>query len=628
MPTPAELLAEARRKRQAGDRQRAADLCKQALRIDPSHGAALHLLAEIAAEQGQTTAALDLAARAAASDSTSADYRLTHATFLLLSGQPERATEAFRDVVRLRPESFEGWLNLGVALDSVGQPQEGAAAMERAIAVQPDREEGYANRAQLARRRGRLSESIEILRRAIARGVSGPRVYNNLGSSLRLLGQVDEAVDAFRKSLELDPRFPLAWHNYLYALLFHAGSGPEQIAEAQQRWASIFTDPLKSTHRPHGNDPSPDRRLRIGYVSPNFKNHPVGVFMEPILAGHDRSQVEVYCYADGDGEEDARAKTLRRHADVWRDVRRIDSAGLAELICRDRIDVLVDLNQHMGGSKLLAFARRPAPVQVAYLGYAASTGLAAIDYRLGDPHLDPPGTETVADVEHVVRMPETYWCYRPHPGATDVTDPPCLKNGYPTFGSFNAAAKINPQVVSVWSQLLRMVPNARLLVMLSGIDESDPHWRQLFAHHGIKGDRLRFVGYRPYLDYLRSFSEVDVALDPFPYNGGTTTLDGLWMGVPTVTLAGRSGVSRAGASILNNAGLPDLVATTAEEYVAIAANLAEDLTRLRDLRLTLRARLRQSPLMNEARFVHQLEETYRGMWRRWCVTAAVGSDPR
>jgi predicted O-linked N-acetylglucosamine transferase (SPINDLY family) len=535
------------------------------------------------------------------------------------AGDVAGAIASLRRTVELRPDIAEVHANLGALLGQAGRVQEAAAAFERAIALRPTFEEAHANLAVTARRVGRIGTAIQILQRAIGFGVRGPAIYSQLGSCLRLCGRPEEAVAAFRRAIELRPDFREAHSNLIYALHFMPGATPGMIGAAQREWAQRFAAPLMAhAVAPHANDPSPERRIRVGYVSPDFRSHAVGAFLEPILAGHDRSRVEVVCYSDV-ARPDAATARMRASAGVWRDTRALDHAALAQLIRQDRIDVLVDVTLHMGGSRLLTFAHRPAPVQVTYLGYNATTGLRAIDYRLTDPHMDPPGTRTEWDVEEPVYLPETYWCYRPPAAAPEPGDSPLARNGFATFGSFNSVAKVNPAVISVWARLLHAVPSSRLLVVLSDVEDAGGPFRGAFAAQGVAPERLRFVGQLPYDQYLAHYREVDVALDPFPYAGGTTTLDALWMGVPVVTLAGRAGVERAGVTLLTNAGLPDLIATTADRYVAAAAALAGDAPRLARLRSTLRQTLRESPLTDEPRFMRHLDAAYRAMWRRWCA---------
>src|SRR5208282_4692744 len=336
---------------------------------------------------------------------------------------------------------------------------------------------------------------------------------------------------------------------------------------------------------PHANDPDPERRLRVGYVSPDFRRHPVGLFLLPLLEAHDRGRVEVFCYSSVSAPDDITQQCLN-HADCWRDAAALDDETLAALIRADRIDVLVDLSAHIAGNRLLVFARKPAPVQATYLAYCSTTGLQTIDYRLTDPYLDTPGQAGAAYAEQSVWLEDTYWCYRPVIELPPPGPLPAVGTGYVTFGCLNNFCKASPPCLSVWRDLLQTVPGSHLL---------------LCAHRGAHRDRLRgffaaavdpqrveFVGVSLLPEYFRLYDRIDIALDPFPYSGGTTTCDALWMGVPVVSLAGKTAVGRAGLSILTNAGLPDLVAGSIDDYLRIAASLANDLARLDGLRTGLR----------------------------------------
>ncbi len=414
--------------------------------------------------------------------------------------------------------------------------------------------------------------------------------------------------------------------------------------------------------RPHDNDRDLTRRLRIGYVSPDFRRHPVGRFMVPLLEHHDRGRFEVFCYC-GVRRPDDLTQRLHGSADHWRETVGLSDEALAEQIRQDRIDVLVDLTMHMTDSRLLAFARRPAPVQVTWLAYVGTTGLKAIDYRLSDPYLDPRlrrrvsagppavGTgasaslvrdaangsvgacvsagadetaEAVSDgeyAEETYRLPRCYWCYEPTDPTPDVGPLPALEAGHVMFGCFNNFCKVTAPVLGSWVKLMQAVPRSRLLLHGNpGTYQQDV--RRLFADAGISADRLEFIGYQPVTEYLRQYHRLDVALDPFPYGGGTTTCDSLWMGVPVVTLAGRTAVGRSGVSLLSNLGLPELIAATPEQYVSIAAALAGDLPALLRLRGQLRQRMQGSNLMDATRFAADMEAAFRDMWGRWCASFA------
>ena len=370
--------------------------------------------------------------------------------------------------------------------------------------------------------------------------------------------------------------------------------------------------------QPHPNDRSPDRRLRVGYVSPNFGNHPVGRFLLPLLESHDRTSFETFCYASVD-IPDAMTDRCRTHADVWRDVHQLSDEQLANTIRQDQIDILVDLTMHMGNNRLLVFARKPAPVQVTYLAYCGTTGLSTMDYRLTDPYLDPPGEVEGFYSEQSVRLPETYWCYRPAIETPPVHALPALTVGRVSFGSLNNFCKVTPPVLATWSRLLQAVPGARLLLHARTGSHRD-RVRRFLTEQGVLAERVVFIDFQPMTEYFDVYEQVDVALDPFPYGGGTTTCDALWMGVPVVSLAGPRAVGRGGLSILSNLGLSDWVAHDAEQYVQIAVGLVSDLLRLSNIRATLRQRMQSSVLMDAPRFARNIEAAYREMWRRWCVT--------
>jgi predicted O-linked N-acetylglucosamine transferase (SPINDLY family) len=364
------------------------------------------------------------------------------------------------------------------------------------------------------------------------------------------------------------------------------------------------------------HDRDADRRLRIGYVSPDLRDHVVGRFMLPLLANHDHQRFEIFCYADV-ARADAMTERLRSHADCWRNTAGLSDEQLARAVRDDRIDILIDLTMHMAGSRLLAFARKPAPVQVTYLAYCGTTGLEAMDYRLTDPHLDPPDA-TDEYVEQSIRLPRTYWCYQPPDDAPEVSSLPMTRaGGRVTFGCLNNFSKVSQPTIETWAELLRAIPDARLILHA----HAGAHRQRLLTRLGELGidtGRIEFVGFAPTASYLATYHRIDVALDPFPYAGGTTTCDALWMGVPVVTLAGRTAVGRGGASILTNLGLPELVARSPEEYVQIALALARAPQRLERLRCSMRDRMGRSPITDAPGFACDVESAYRAMWARHC----------
>jgi len=375
-------------------------------------------------------------------------------------------------------------------------------------------------------------------------------------------------------------------------------------------------DREKTRHRVFQRSPLAGRRLRVGYVSPDFRRHAAAYFSEPILANHDRGQVEIYCYADVKREDDY-TRRFRRMAEHWHSVVGLSDDAMAQLIREHEIDILVDLAGHTAGNRMLVFARRPAPIQVTYLGYPGTTGLTAMDYRITDCHTDPERIAEARYVERLVRLPDSMWCYRPPADMPEITPLPAPSRGYLTYGSFNSFNKVDPTTLELWAALLREQPNARL--MLLTIPEGDVRQRLLrsFGEHGVDAERLTFHGRLPAVEFDRKILEADIALDPITVNGGTTTCESLWMGVPVISLTGTRFLSRAGLSILRTIGMADLAAATTGDYLRIAAHFAGNLPLLAKIRSGLRARMAASPLTDEVRFTRNLESAYRQMWADW-----------
>ena len=437
----------------------------------------------------------------------------------------------------------------------------------------------------------------------------------NLANSLRETGQFDQAFATLRQGLAIKDDARLT-STMLYLLYFDCNTSRQQLAEEHRRWNEKYARPLRSLIRPYGNDRDCNRRLRIGYVSPDLGNHSVGRFMVSLLANHDHGRVEVFCYSDAE-KVDPVLERNRAQADVWRETRGLDDQQLADLIREDRIDVLVDLTMHMASDRMLMFARKPAPIQVTYLAYLGTTGLETMDYRLTDPYLDPPGSSDEFYSEQSFRLPHTYWCYNAPSEAPGVVGPPSASSGQITFGSMNNFGKVSPVIVPVWIRILQDVPNSRFLLHARE-GSHRARFCDLLESQGIDRRRIEFIGFTGITAYFETCNRIDIALDTFPYPGGTTTCDTLWMGVPVVTLAGEAALSRAGVSILSNIGLPELIASDPDQYVRIARELAADLPRMSRLRSQMRDRMLSSPPMNAAQFARDVEDAYQQIWQKWC----------
>jgi predicted O-linked N-acetylglucosamine transferase (SPINDLY family) len=580
-----QAFALALRHHQAGRLAEAERGYRQILHRLPDHPDSLHLLGVIALQSGNTEAALALVERA----------------------------------VALRPDGAVYRNNLGQVLERLGRHDEAARAYESAIRLDPAEAEAVNNLGHLLHRQDRLAAAEAHYRDAIRINPGYAEPHTNLGNLLKDRGELDDAIAAYRRAIALRPDLPYLHSNLLLTLHYHAGFSPADIAREHRAWAERHVAPLTAARRPHENDPEPDRRLRVGYVSPDFREHPVARFLLPLLREHDRRQVEVFAYSDVT-TPDAVTAIVRNHVDRWRDVALLGDEQLADRVRADSIDILVDLASHSGHNRLLTFARKPAPVQVSYLAYCSTTGVDAIDYRVTDRFLDPPG-ESTHYIETSLHLPNCYWCYCAPPLRNSV--PPTTQRlpGPPTFGCLNNFAKVTDITLELWTRLLRRVPEARLLVYARAETHRD-RVRRALREARVEESRAAFVGHQPLADYLATYRLIDVALDPHPYGGGTTTCDALWMGVPVVSLAGRTAVSRAGSTLLSNVGLERLVARNEEQYVELAAALIRDASALAALRRELRERIESSPVMDAKRFARDLETAFRRVWRVWCERRA------
>ncbi|MGO8749538.1 MAG: tetratricopeptide repeat protein [Thermoguttaceae bacterium] len=532
-------------------------------------------------------------------------------------GKLDDAIACYRRALELKPADAAAHNNLGIALKDQGKLNDAVACFRRALELKPEFAAAHNNLGVVFKDQGKPDEALACCRRALELKPDFAEAHNNLGVAFKDQGNLDDALACFRRALELKPDYAAADSNLLYTQVFCPGCDPLTLYEEHRRWNRQHAEPLGKFIEPHPNDCSPQRRLRIGYLSPDFRRHPVGRFLLPLLESHDRGSFEIFCYASV-RIPDTMTDRCRAHADVWRDVLGLPDEQVAHAIRQDQIDILVDLTMHMANNRLLVFARKPAPIQVTYLAYCGTTGLSTIDYRLSDPYLDPPGGDERIYCEQTVRLPQTYWCYRPPLEAPPVNALPALEAGHVSFGSLNNFCKVTSPVLAAWGRLLQAVRGSRLLLHAFSGSHRD-RVRVFLDEQGISAERVVFVDFLPTAEYLGVYQRIDVALDPFPYGGGTTTCDALWMGVPVVSLAGPTAVGRGGVSILSNLGLPELVAQDPEQYVRIAAKLAYDLSRLSALRASLRDRMQASPLMDAPRFARNVEAAYRTMWQRWCA---------
>jgi protein O-GlcNAc transferase len=566
-----------------GDLDGAVEAYQLALQIKPDYAEALINLGSVLQEQGRLDEAVVLYRRALQAEPDSPEAHNNLGDALAKQGQLDEAVAVYHQALRIKPDLATAHYGLGIALQNKGHLDEAVAAYGRALELQP--------------------EHLEAL--------------NNLGNALKDRGELDEAISSYRRALKVRPGHAGVHSNVIYTLHFHPGGGRGRIAEEHQNWNRQFSDPLKPFVQPHANDRNPNRRLRVGYVSPDFLDHAIARFALPLLEHHDRERFEILCYS-GVVRPNSMTERFRALAGEWRNTVGVSDARLAETIREDGVDILVDLTMHAARNRLPVFARHPAPVQVSWLAYPGSTGLDSINYRLTDACMDPPGERPAWSAEEPVRLPDCWCCYQPPGEYPEIGLLPALSTEVVTFGSLNNFAKVHEGVLACWARVLAAVEGSKLLMFCPEGGARD-RVRAFLGARGIAAERVELAGLLPRLDYLRLYHRIDIGLDPFPYNGMTTTCDALWMGVPVLTLPGEMPVSRAGLSLLSNVGLAEMVASSEEDFVRVAVELAGNLPRLADLRATLRPRMQASPLMDAPRFAGNVEAAYRSMWHRWCA---------
>lgn len=602
-----------------GELAEAATRYEEALALNPGYAQAHQALAEVQKQQGNLTLAVESFRRSVALNPASAEARLRLAAALHGNSEFDAAIALYGQALALDPNQAEGHANLGYALQQTGQADAAVASYQRAIALRPDLAEAHTNLGNVLSELGRLGEGVASYERALALKPDDGRTHSNLAATLVCQGRLDEAVTGFERALELDPEYVTAYSNLLFALNYHPDRSAEQIFEAYRGFEQRFATKWQERAPPHTNDRTPARRLKVGYLSPDFRRHAVHLFLSPLFDHRDSKVIEVHAYSDVLVDDEITA-FYKRSAHQWVPVAGQTDEQVAARIRADGIDILVDLAGHTGKNRLGVFARKPAPVQVSWLGFGYTTGLTAIDYFLTDGTAAPPGSEHLF-AEQVWRMAAPSYAYRPNTGMGECGASPAAARGFVTFGTLTRAIRMNHRVVAAWSRILQRVPGSRMVI--DSVNFQDAFTRDAllasFAAHGIGPQRLDVGFHSPPWDLFRG---IDIGLDCFPHNSGTTLFETLYMGLPYVTLSGRPSVGRLGSSILVGAGHPEWIAHSEDEYIDKAVALASDMRRLAELRDQLRADMQASPLMDEPGFARKVEAAYRSMFTRWAEAPA------
>jgi protein O-GlcNAc transferase len=612
-PSASSLIEDGNRLRKSGDWINAEECYLRAARIDPESRDAWTELGCLLVDSRRFPEAVACFRKVTNNGASAGQY-------------PHESVQLLAEIAAKRPEWARGQYSLGCAYEHLGERDRARQHLANALRLKPTLLAAVeALYARMFWTEDKFTDAIAAADRALA---ANPNYYLALvvrGRASAALGRMPEVVDCLRRSIEIVPD-PAIHSSLLFDITCLTETTPEVLYAEACHWSALYAAPLASEIQPHTNRPDADRRLKLGYVSPDLYGHPIAKFMLPVFERHDRSRFDVFVYSVGT-KSDQITDWVRSHVEHFVPFP-ADEKKLAERVRADEIDILVDLAGHTTGEAYLAFARKPAPIQVSWLGVLTTTGMPTMDYFLGDAEMPCPGTEHLF-TETIYRLPRAFCCYRPGSEAS-VAPAPYLECGDITFGCFNSPRKITRQVVKLWSAILHLVRGSRLLLKYYFLDEEgrQAHLRAWFAEEGIPSQRIVFAGGSLSTDYFEEYRLIDIALDPFPYNGGSTTLDALWMGVPVVTLAGRSPVQRTGACLLTAAGLPDLVAHSPEQYVTTAVFLAGTLPKIPGYRQNLRKALEASPLMDEIGLVRSAETAFQEMWRRHsCLQGRDSSRP-
>jgi protein O-GlcNAc transferase len=613
------LIEAGNRAENAGKLLEACGLYRKAVAAAPDYAKA-HLNLGIGLEAAaDTDAAIRSYEAALALDPGDAYAYYNLGKLLYARGDPRSAKGMLLAALDRKAEFPEAQVALSNVYDLLGDTSAAAAALDSALKQRPDYAGAWYNYGVILRKLRDFPGAESALRRAISIDPGLFHAHQVLGEVLRGQSRIGEALDAFRVARGLVPDQFDVESAELFTLNFSEDISSEALFARHREFGARLERACRPRFGPFRRGDA-EKRLRIGYLSGDFWRHPVALFMIPVLERHDRAAYEAYCYSTGMISDEVTLQ-LKSLADAWRDAASLSDDELADAINRDNIDILVDLSGHSGVFRLAVFARQPAPIQAAWLGYLNTTGLTRIRYRICDSHTDPPGLTEHLHTETLVRLPNSQWCYRPfipdiRPGAL-----PLKRNGFVTFGSFNHVSKLSPSIRKLWAEILARLPDSRL--MLVGVPHGGAGDSLLsdLQQAGAARSRITVVPHAALDEYLRTFGAVDIALDTTPYSGATTTCDALWMGVPVLSLRGSRSISRSSTSILSAVGLSQWIASTPEEYVRLAVEFARNEPLLADLRASLRKKVLDSPIMDEAGFVRDLETAFRGMWRAWCIAA-------
>ncbi|CAN2042389.1 protein O-GlcNAc transferase [Candidatus Magnetomoraceae bacterium gMMP-15] len=581
-------LGAAVRHHKTGHLKEAEIIYNQILADKPDDANALHLLGVFAYDCGKNDLAVSLIQKAISYEPCTAIFHYNLGLAFQAQNRFEDALKHFQKALDLKPDYAEARENLAIAHNNFGIK---------------------------LKKQKKIEDALKHYQKALKLRPDFAEIYNNIATAFQNQGYLNSAIKYYKKAISLFPEFIKAQSNLLFCLNYHSAYDSEHIFKEHLKWGKSYKH-IPCMHF-HSNLPDTERPLRLAYVSPDFHNHPVAYFIEPILANHDPLTIETVCYSDI-AEPDALTMRLKSIAGLWRNTSNMTDKELIRFIRYDGIDILVDLAGHSANNRLMVFAEKPAPLQVTYLGYPNTTGLSAIDYRITDSYADPPGKTEKYYSEKLIRLPHSFFCCNPPDEPIKVSSLPALKNGHISFGAFHNFAKCI-YIIDLWISILKKIPDSHLIIQSKPFGDKEMRLRVLerFLQNGIEKDRIEIAAFTPFSDYLRLHNHVDIILDTFPWNGHTTSCHALWMGVPVITLAGNRHAARLGLSLLSSVGFTEWIARTEDEYVQKAVHLASDFEKLAKIRQNLRQIFISSVVCNGKKFTQALENIYRRMWKKF-----------
>ncbi|RNC82991.1 MAG: tetratricopeptide repeat protein [Balneola sp.] len=637
---------------QSGELSKAAAIYRDILNQNPSHIDSLVNLAAIVYNKNPQES-LNLLRTARKIDPENSSVHFNLGNLLQRHGFREKAVQEFREVIRLNPQNAEAYFRLGTLFSEAGrlddsvfcykkafylkpgdvrvlnnltdvlnrqQKYEEAEVMARkTLELSPNLIEAHGNLGNVYKNQGNYEKAIAHFKEALTLDPKQAKVLYHLGAALLFSNRHKDAAEHLRRAVEIDPEFYQPHSSLVYALNYIEEPSQHEIFEEHKQWGLQHSVGVQEEGWPWV-ERVPDKKLRVGFVSPDFKAHVVALFIQQLFKNYDKNQFEFYGYAEVE-KPDGYTSSFMKLLDGWRSTIGVSDQEVYRTIKSDCIDILIDLAGHTAGNRLKIFSMKPAPVQASYLGYINTTGLQEIDYRFCDAYVNPPETQQYY-TEQLVHLPNSFTCYEPINPSPLVEETPGLTNGYITFGCFNNTNKLTPSTIRVWSELLKRLPSAKLLLKSSHLNDqlTIERFKSQFLKQGVNEEQLLFEGSSEIYDYLATYNKIDIALDPFPHNGGTTSHDLLWMGVPMISLEGNQYVSRFGVSILHNIGYPEWIASNEKEYINKAIALASDVDLLNTIRLGLREKMKVSPLCDGVQFSRNFEHVLRSLWKEFCKT--------